>query len=162
MPLLVLFRHGKSDWDAEYASDHERPLAKRGKRAAAAMGAWLTAADRVPDRAATSSARRARETLRIAAEAGAWRCPIESRDDLYGVSPAAVLAILRSEPDSTATLVLVGHEPTWSELASQLLGGGSIGMPTAAMAGIDLESWPAVEPGAGRLLWLQHPRMLQS
>ena len=34
MRSLILFRHGKSDWDAPYSSDHERPLAGRGKEAA--------------------------------------------------------------------------------------------------------------------------------
>ena len=42
---LLLFRHGKSDWAADFDSDHERPLAKRGRQGrqndgAASNGVW--------------------------------------------------------------------------------------------------------------------------
>ena len=38
MKTLLFFRHGKSNWDADYDVDHNRPLAKRGRKAARAMG----------------------------------------------------------------------------------------------------------------------------
>ena len=30
MKSILLFRHGKSDWNANYKEDHDRPLSKRG------------------------------------------------------------------------------------------------------------------------------------
>ena len=27
---IIIFRHGKSDWNAVYGKDHDRPLSKRG------------------------------------------------------------------------------------------------------------------------------------
>ena len=48
MLSLILFRHGKSDWDAPYANDHERPLANRGKEAARCMGRLLSHTRQVP------------------------------------------------------------------------------------------------------------------
>ena len=30
MKTLLLMRHAKSDWDADYESDHDRPLNDRG------------------------------------------------------------------------------------------------------------------------------------
>ena len=63
MRRLILFRHGKSDWDAPFGSDHERPLSKRGVKAAKTMGLVLARSDLVPDHAITSSAVRARTTL---------------------------------------------------------------------------------------------------
>jgi phosphohistidine phosphatase len=59
---LILLRHGKSDWDSDRDADHDRPLARRGRNAAATMGLLLERAGQVPDRALTSSALRA--TLR--------------------------------------------------------------------------------------------------
>ena len=85
MKTLILFRHGKSDWDSEEPSDHDRPLAKRGRKAAKAMGKFLALAGQVPDSAVTSSAVRARSTLEIAMEAGAgtaasgWHGPFTRR-----------------------------------------------------------------------------------
>ena len=114
----------------------------------------------VPDRAVSSTARRARDTLSLAAEAGEWRCPLKYDGSLYEASAISVIDLLRRET-SSRTLLLVGHEPTWSSLASLLIGGGSIRLPTAAMAGIELEGpWSEVQPGEGRLLWLQIPRVL--
>ncbi|MDH3462867.1 MAG: histidine phosphatase family protein, partial [Acidimicrobiia bacterium] len=37
MLQLILMRHGKSDWDASYGADHDRPLAERGVRSAELM-----------------------------------------------------------------------------------------------------------------------------
>ena len=42
MKNLILFRHGKSDWLADYTLDHDRPLAIRGKKAAKKMGIYLS------------------------------------------------------------------------------------------------------------------------
>ena len=36
--VIILYRHGKSDWGAAYGSDHDRPLAKRGINSAKIMG----------------------------------------------------------------------------------------------------------------------------
>ncbi|MFQ5967090.1 MAG: histidine phosphatase family protein [Acidimicrobiia bacterium] len=162
MLSLILFRHGKSDRGAEYGSDHERPLAKRGIKASKAMGKWLADRELVPDRAVTSSALRARQSLELAAEAGGWDCEIEATDALYGVSAPDVIRLARNEPSSTSRLLFTGHEPAFSYVASLLIGGGSIRLPTAAMAGIEFDdaSWSDVAPGGGRLLWLQVPRML--
>ena len=73
MRSLILFRHGKSDWDAPFASDHERPLTNRGKEAARLMGRFLQQTGQIPDLAVSSSAQRARDTQQLAARAGHWK-----------------------------------------------------------------------------------------
>lgn len=162
MKTLLLFRHAKSDWDAEFDHDHERPLNKRGKRAAKRMGRYLAETDRVPARVVTSSAVRARETIRLAAEAGGWKCEIEVDKSLYESAPAHVVSCIQSQPDPHAAVLLAGHEPTVSETVSLLIGGGEVRMPTAAIACIefDVERWRDVQPGRGRLAWLVTPKML--
>jgi phosphohistidine phosphatase len=59
-------------------------------------------------------------------------------------------------------VLLVGHEPTWSALVSLLIGGGSIRLPTAGVAGIRFEadSWRDIEPGSGELRFLVAPKVL--
>lgn len=163
MKTILLLRHGKSDWDAAYERDHGRPLADRGQKGARKMGRFVTTARIVPDRAITSSATRARETLAIAAEAGGWTGPARVTDALYEASPEAILDEIRSEPDDADTLVVVGHQPTWSELVSLLVGGGRIEMKTAALARIDVEvaSWADVAPGRGTLAMLLPPAALR-
>ena len=162
MKTLLLLRHAKSDWDADFHHDHDRPLTKRGKRAAKLMGRYLAETGNVPRRVLTSSAVRARETVRLAAEAGEWNSEIEVDNSLYEAAPAHVVSRVRSQPEAADAVLLAGHEPAWSETVSLLIGGGEVRMPTAAVACIefDVERWSDVQPGRGRLLWLVTPRML--
>jgi phosphohistidine phosphatase len=162
MRSLILFRHGKSDWDAPYNDDHERPLASRGKEAARVMGNLLRLVDQVPDLAVSSSAVRARDTLHLAAHAGRWPSRLLIDGALYESTPADVLRWINALDDNPECLLLVGHEPTWSGLAGQLIGHGRLKVPTAAMLRIDLDgdSWRSVEFGHGELRWLIPPKLV--
>ena len=160
---LILFRHGKSDWDAPYSTDHERPLANRGKEAARCMGRLLSQTGQVPDLAVSSSALRARETLQLAAQAGRWHCPMRIESALYEHSARDVLAWVKALEDNPECLLLTGHEPTWSELAGQLIGQALIKVPTGAMLRIEfeVEDWQTIEAGQGELRWLVPPKLVQ-
>jgi phosphohistidine phosphatase len=163
MPALILLRHGKSDWDADYGGDDRaRPLARRGRRAAQTMGRFIARAKQVPDAAITSPAVRAEETLRLAMDGGGWTCPVRTAESLYGGGVPALLTEVRGEPAATGVLLAVGHEPTWSEALVELVGGGHLRFPTAAMARVDfdLDRWADVAPGTGALTWLVVPRLL--
>ena len=158
---MILFRHGKSDWDSGAENDHERSVSNRGKSAARAMGRFLTLAKQVPDSIVTSSAVRARTTVELATQAGGWKCPVRITRALYEATPLMVLEEVRREPEATQRLLLAGHEPTWSELASLLVGGGTFHFSTAAMARIDFDvhGWPEVGYEKGRLIWLLPPKL---
>ena len=58
--------------------------------------------------------------------------------------------------------MVVGHEPTCSEIVRFLIGGGLVRMPTAALARIDLrvDEWGQVSAGTGVLSWLVVPRVI--
>jgi phosphohistidine phosphatase len=159
---LLLLRHGKSDWDRDAGGDRQRPLAKRGKNAATAVGRFIAQADLIPDVVVTSPAVRTRETVALAADAGDWSRPVREDDTLYGAAVRDVIALLLAEPDTTERLMLVGHEPTWSETVATLVGGGAHRVPTGAVVRIDLDvaSWSDVSPGVGRLIFLLPPRLL--
>ncbi|MEM6287790.1 MAG: histidine phosphatase family protein [Bacteroidota bacterium] len=163
MKTILFLRHGKSDWDADYVGDHERPLAERGQKGARKMGRFLTTARVVPDRAITSSAVRARETLATAAEAGGWTGPARVTDALYEATPEEVLREIRKEPDDAQTVIVVGHQPTWSRTISMLIGGGQIEVKTATVARVDVavERWADVQAGRGTLAFLLPPSALR-
>jgi phosphohistidine phosphatase len=94
---------------------------------------------------------------------GGWICPIELTSAFYDTDPAAVLAEIAAR-DAPSRLMVVGHDPTWSELVSLLAGGGAVRLPTAAVACLELpmNSWKAVAPGKGRLVWLVTPKLVQA
>ena len=161
MRKLILLRHGKSDWTGD-ENDAHRPLAPRGVRAARQMGEFLTRTEHVPDAIITSPAERAFQTVRLAMDAGKWSCPVRVADALYGGSASDLIVELRREGPAVRTLLAVGHEPTWSESVAELIGGGDVSMPTAAMACIDLGDigWSEVAPARGTLSWLLPPRLV--
>lgn len=163
MKTVIIFRHGKSDWDAAFGSDHERPINKRGKRDSARMGKFLADCGHVPDRIVTSSAVRARETLERAMKEGDWGdVSVEVTEDLYEATPEAVLAVIQRQGDVWSRLLLVGHEPTWSRLIGLFIGGGSIKVSTATMARIEFHvpAWKDIAFGHGTLRWILPPKVL--
>ncbi len=159
MPELLLFRHGKSDWNAGFGHDRERPLSTRGRTAASTMGRVLTGMAKQPDLILTSPATRARTTAELAAEAGGWTAPIEKVDEFYGAGPGMVFTKVAATPAEVERLMIVGHEPTWSHTASLLIGGGSVRVVTGAVTAIEVPRWDRVEPGAGLLRWMLAPRL---
>ena len=162
MKTVLFLRHGKSDWDATYGPDHERPLAKRGVKAAKQMGRYLARVGPLPDVCVTSTAVRARTTLALAHEAGGWGAPIIETDTLYACDLGDVADVIEATDAAARVLLLAGHEPTWSEAVEELTGRFGIEMPTAALACIDfaVDAWEEVTWGEGTLRWLVTPKSL--
>jgi len=162
MKHLYLLRHAKSDWGSGFASDHERPLAPRGEQAARSVGRFLTALSGTPDAIVSSSAVRARTTAELAKQEGGWSAEIQTTEDFYGAEPGELLTRVQNGSDSDDWLLVVGHEPTWSETVGLLVGRANIKMVTAALARVDfaIESWRDVEFGGGELAWLMTPKLL--
>jgi phosphohistidine phosphatase len=116
---LYLLRHAKSSWDEPGLADHDRPLAKRGRRAAKALAGYLREQEIAPELVLCSTARRARETFeRIETALGAPA--VRHERELYGASPGGLLERLRSVPDGVASVMVIGHNPTLEELALDL------------------------------------------
>ncbi len=161
---LLVMRHGKSDWTAAVDDDLDRPLNRRGRRAAKTMGRFLQNTGNDPELALTSPARRARDTLQLAAKAGRWRAEVGTAPSLYGHGAADIVHHLRNSLAAEAgRVMIVGHEPNLTETI-EVLTGASVRFPTAAVASIDLDitSWRQLSAGTGRLLWLVPPRLLGS
>lgn len=160
---ILVLRHAKSDWDAPYDADHDRPLAVRGERACRAVGRALARANVVSDLVLSSTALRARETARLTLESAGVTCPPVLEPELYESDPAFLLTRLCTLPELVVTVLVVNHEPTCSGLVSLLQGGGNVRMPTAALACLVTEEpWPALEPGSCALQWLVKPRLLDA
>ena len=169
---LHLLRHAKSSWDDPAATDHERPLAARGRRATAAIAGHLREARISPALVLCSSAVRTRQTLaRVSAGFDpASDLRIEIEGGLYEVSAAELLARISRVADDVGSVMLIGHEPAIGELSLQLAGPGSNEaqlarlrqkFPTAALATFECPSgWSELRPGMARLTGFVKPREL--
>jgi phosphohistidine phosphatase len=172
MKTVLLLRHAKSDWSKPGLADFDRPLAKRGLNDAPRMGHVLVDFNVVPDKILASSARRARQTTKLVAEACGYKGSITWQDSFYGGSSDTLVSALQQLPENVERAMLVGHNPTMEETASTLLlgygarwsQGFDIRMPTAALVCLDLDTmtWADLEPGDATLRWFLIPRLVKA
>ena len=171
MLKLLLLRHAKSGWDDAALSDHERPLSKRGAKAAPLMGRFIAKSEHRPERVLCSDAVRTRATLTLLLpELGAPPPQITYDSALYLASAPDIMAFIRAHAGDATCVMVIGHNPGMHALALALVGSGdrmamrdmSIKYPTAALAVITfpVDSWDDVGPAAGRLDVFQTPRAL--
>jgi phosphohistidine phosphatase len=121
---LVLLRHAKSSWDTPGLEDHERPLARRGSRAVAALRRHVAAGAVAPDLVLCSTARRAVETWEGIASAFPSDIQVEFTAGLYGATAEELLGRLRQVPEGIECVLVVGHNPGLEDLATGLVGRG--------------------------------------
>jgi phosphohistidine phosphatase SixA/CYTH domain-containing protein len=160
---ILLARHAQARSAAPGESDHDRTLSEQGEQSARRLGSFLSQVGEAPQRILASSAERARSTARLAAEAGGWSCPVETTRQLYSSSPDSVHDQVIQQDDEADRLLVVGHEPTCSELASRFLGGGHLALAPATLVCLDFGAsrWSQVALGSGSLAWMLPMRLLQ-
>lgn len=117
---LLLLRHGKSAYPGG-VTDHDRPLAERGRRESALAGDWVRAEVPPVDAVVCSTALRARQTL----DATGLTAPTTYVEEIFEATPNAVLEVIRATDDAVRTLLVVGHGPGLPGLTSDLAGDGS-------------------------------------
>ncbi len=161
---LYLMRHAKSSW-REPLPDRERPLNRRGKRAAKRIGEALRQRGVTVDSMFSSDARRARSTAkRIRKALRAPREILRSVPELYDADASALLRFLHTLDDRWNEVLVVAHNPGISDLAVALSGDERFDwLPTGALVGLefDLEHWSGLGGRKGRVVLVLKPRELE-
>lgn len=141
--MLLLMRHGKAESSAP--TDKERPLASKGVTQARAVGDYLRSQGICPTRVLVSSAQRTRDTW-DALRPGLpdFDGDVSVHDEFYATGPAEVLEELHRLPADESVVLVIGHEPVMSSLASHLADEESsdsgataqvrLGMPTGSVS----------------------------
>ena len=162
MKTIILFRHGKSDWNAHFEDDHDRPINKRGIKAAKKMGKLLSDRKEIPELLICSTALRARKTIELAAQSGNWNseCIFEPR--IYGGPPNVLIEIIKNINEKFNSVCLIGNEPNFSSFISRSCNESYHRFPTASMAKIvyNKDKWINVKFGLGKLEWIKRPKEL--
>ena len=116
---LFLLRHAKSSWDDPSLADYDRPLAKRGRKAAAALRRYMKAEKIAPGSCWSPPRGGRRETLDALEP---WREPpeVETLEALYDAPASRLLDALRGVVESIASVLLIGHNPGLKDLAMLL------------------------------------------
>ena len=161
MKRLTLLRHAKAGHKDGSVPDFERPLTCRGKEDAVEMGRRLAARGCAPDAAVTSPARRARKTAQAALRAlGTPEGGLREDGRIYDADVETLLEVVRGLDDAWAHVLLVGHNPGFTDLANRL-GGLALGnLPTAGAVCLDLPgaTWEEAARGPGTPVFVESPQ----
>src|SRR5262245_33661057 len=165
---LFLLRHAKSSWDDSSLRDHERPLAKRGRRATKVIARHLRSQSVRPELVLCSSAKRTQETLDRLRDALPDDVEVRVERGLYLASAVDLLDGVRLVPAELGSVLLIGHNPAIQELALSLARATAEvdpirqKFPTAALATLIFEGpWEQLSPGAAELTAFVKPRDLE-
>ena len=160
---LVLLRHAKAETPGELP-DFDRRLTTVGESDADAAGAWLADERLRPDLVFCSPAARTRQTWQGVSIALAQALPgsgapeVRYEDQLYLGGRTEVFDLLRTVPEHIRTVLVVGHNPTVSDVSLLLLPdeqveGETVGLRTSGLAvHRSAGPWAATEPGSMRLV----------
>ena len=163
MRTLLILRHAKTQPDAP-AGDHARALTERGHRDAATIAAHIRNVIGTPDAIVTSDATRARQTASIVAAALESTSPPSEEPRIYNAGLDTLLSVVRSLPDEATTVIIIGHNPGFEELAAALgsNSGEDVRLPTAGLAilDFDVERWSEIQPGSGTVREITSPKQL--
>ncbi len=161
--LLMLLRHAIADERSDTGRDEDRRLTGEGKRKLREVVVGMRALDLPVERILSSPLRRAVETAEIVAEGYGLEDEVDVAPALApGAGPHAVFDAL-AEVSRSSGIVLVGHEPDLTALASTLLTGTPglvhMGFRKAGLAGIVVASLPP--RAAGELEFFLTPGQLR-
>jgi len=149
---LWLLRHGEAE-PHEAKEDADRRLTARGERQSAAAGAALARLGLEFSLALTSPRVRARETARLACESlGVAPSVHEALSEGFDRDEAR--AIMKGQ-EADARVLLVGHEPDFSQLVHDLTGARA-DLKKGGVAAVRLGG------GGGDLIVLLRPRELET
>jgi len=162
MKTLFILRHAKSSWKDPGLSDFERPLNRRGQRAAETLGQHFRKEEIVPDLVLCSPAVRARETIEIILKTAKWRTEVRYDERIYEAGAMRLFEVVSQIENDRKTALLVGHNPGLEELL-QLLTGDIEQIPTGGLAEVVLKAskWPAALQKKAVLKTLVKPRELE-
>jgi phosphohistidine phosphatase len=160
---LVLLRHAKAETPTG-DPDFDRRLTVRGESDADAAGAWLADERLHPDLVFCSPAARTRQTwqgVSIAlaqARSGPASPEVRYEKGLYAGGRTEVFDLLRTVPDTVRTVLVVGHNPTVSEVSVLLVpdeqwDGRQVELRTSGLAVHRADGpWSGTEPGSMALI----------
>lgn len=164
MKTLYIVRHAKSSWDHPGLADHERPILEKGKNRTALVRDYLIDNNCSVDLMISSHAVRANQTASIIAEGlGYPNENIQISTSIYHGSLDSIIDQLFELPDDVNSVMLFGHNPTFTSLANYFIPGKIDWLPTSAVVCIDFETdkWEDFINARKKVKFVVTPRLLK-
>jgi len=161
MKEILIMRHAKSDWSTMDLKDFDRPLNKRGRKAAVRMAQELANRNMLPDTIIASPAARAKETTELMLTNKAFQLDVEWEKEFYMARNSVIINKLHNLPETVKRPLLVGHNPTWEDVVALLAKNTDwVTMPTATIVLLKFDGkWTDLKPKSAKLEWLIKPKM---
>jgi len=153
---LIIARHGKASLMMGSDTDFKRVLKDRGVEESKHVGTSLKKMIGNVDLVISSSAVRAKHTAEIISKELDYSIEkIQLEPSLYESGIEDALLILKQIKSSKRKVLLVGHNPTWSNLVNLFQPNFVAGLRTADVAVItfELPDWESIHPLSGELLY---------
>jgi phosphohistidine phosphatase len=161
MKKLIFVRHGKAEDDSPEISDFERSLTLKGKVISRLMARKLKEIEKSPGVILTSPAFRALETALIfSGEFGTASEEIIMNSKIYSGMNLKNLARIISVADETSeTICLFGHNPSFSDITNSLCKEGCDPMPKSGVVCVsfNIKTWSEIERNSGSLEYFLKP-----
>ena len=154
---LYFLRHGLADRGEWSGPDFERPLTHRGKAQMVRTADTIAELDLSIDLIVTSPLARAYQTAEIVADRLVMLDRLIADPRLApGFGPHHLAEMLQAHP-GLSDLMMVGHEPDFSDTISTMIGGGHVVCKKGGLARVDVPDGGWLE---GDLVWLIPPKAL--
>ena len=153
-------RHAKSDWTTK-CPDFDRPLNHRGESDLIVMGNQLSQLDLKIELILTSPAKRTLLTAEsIAKSIGFPIKNILKEPSIYEGSFYNLNRIIEQLNNDLSTVLIVGHNPTFTTLIDYYTGSSIGNLPTLGVAIItfELEEWETLSSTTGTLKQFIYPK----
>lgn len=161
MKTLTIVRHAKSSWKDRTLRDRDRPLNKRGEKAAPEMGERIAEAGIRPSLIVSSPAVRAWTTAKVVAQKLNYPLEFLQREDaLYLASLDNWLDVVAAQDNGFNSIMLFGHNPGLTDFANYLSPGLTHNVPTAGVVcvNIDRDDWLLYERPETELVFYDYPK----
>ena len=156
--ILYFLRHGVAGSREEWKGDDAlRPLTKKGMKNMVSQAKTIDEMDLKLDLIITSPLARAFQTADIVADELDMGEKLVQDERLGpGFSSDDLVEVLQSYPEAS-NILLVGHEPDFSQTISALIGGSRLVVKKGGLARVDVIN---ADPLQGELVWLLPPRAM--
>ena len=164
MKTLYIIRHGKSAWNEPGLNDSERPLLQKGISRTRQVAEHLVQAQAKPDLILSSHAVRAFETAKIIAHGVEYpEEKIIMSNKIYYSDAEGIFELFYDLSEDIHSLMLVGHNPTLTDMANEFLTQKIDNLPTSGAVCVEFntDSWESFFLSPSKVKFVLIPKQLK-
>jgi len=163
MKTIYIVRHAKSSWDKIDLPDEKRPIMEKGKKRTKKVIDYLHANHLNVDYIISSHAVRALEMAKMLAQG--LKYPLENikiDQELYHADGESIRDRICELPDRFDSVMIVGHNPSFTDLVNLFLKSPIDNLPTSGVASFsfDTDRWEKVRDSVPGRNFILFPREL--